>query len=186
MTTPVLQTNRLSLVPVRPSHADEMAIVLGDPTLHAFIGGEPVEAPALRERFERLAIGRSEDGREAWHNWIVRLDESGEATGTVQATVATDQGTAEVAWVIGVPWQGRGYASEATQAVVAWLDRSGLATIDAHIHPGHVASERVAARAGLSPTDELVDGERVWRRALAQRAGPPDTPSAGDPRAAVR
>ena len=28
----------------------------------------------------------------------------------------------------------------------------------------HVASAGVAARAGLTPTDELVDGERVWRR----------------------
>jgi RimJ/RimL family protein N-acetyltransferase len=94
---------------------------------------------------------------------------TGEATGTVQATVATEQGTAEVAWVIGVPWQGRGYASEATQAVVAWLESTGLGTIDAHIHPSHLASEVVATRAGLSPTDELVDGERVWRRARPGR-----------------
>jgi RimJ/RimL family protein N-acetyltransferase len=183
MTAPVLRTDRLSLVPLRPDDAAEMEGVLGDPALHAFTGGDPLDAASLRERFERLGAGRSADGREAWHNWIVRLLATGEAVGTVQATLVADRSTAEIAWVIGVPWQGRGYASEAARAVVTWLDGIGLATIDAHVHPEHAASEKVAARAGLSLTDELVEGERVWRRATASlRAGPPDTPSAGDPR----
>ena len=164
MTTPVLQTNRLELVPLQPDDAGEMAVVVGDPELHAFTGGEPLDTAALRDRFERLAIGRSQDGLEAWHNWIVRLLATGEAIGTVQATVVSDRSIAEVAWVIGVPWQGRGYASEAARALVAWLDTIGMTTIEAHVHPRHAASEKVAARATLSPTDELVDGERVWRR----------------------
>lgn len=142
-----------------------MSVVLGDPALHAFTGGEPLDAAALRERFERLAIGRLADGGEAWHNWIVRLLATGEAVGTVQATVRANQSAAEIAWVIGVPWQGRGFASEAARALVAWLDGIGTATIEAHVHPNHAASGKVAARAGLSPTDELVGGERVWRRA---------------------
>jgi RimJ/RimL family protein N-acetyltransferase len=33
----------------------------------------------------------------------------------------------------------------------------------AHIHPDHLASGQVAARAGLRPTPERVDGEQVWR-----------------------
>ena len=76
------------------------------------------------------------------------------------------QPTAEVAWVIGVPWQGRGYATEAAQALVAWLEGVGVTTITAHIHPDHEASAVVASRAGLSPTTELEDGERVWRRTM--------------------
>jgi RimJ/RimL family protein N-acetyltransferase len=165
MTTPVLRTDRLSLVPLRPDDAVEMAVVLGDPALHAFTGGKPLDVVALRDRFDRLATGRSADLREAWHNWIVRLDETGAAVGTVQATVLGEQRAADIAWVIGVPWQGRGYASEAANAVVSWLDGLGLITIQANIHPRHEASEKVASRAGLSPTDEVVEGERVWRKA---------------------
>ena len=41
-------------------------------------------------------------------------------TGTVQATVS--DGTAEIAWVVGTPWQGRGIAKEA--AVVSERDAS--------------------------------------------------------------
>ncbi len=141
-----------------------MALVLGDPALHAFTGGEPLDAVALGDRFKRLASGGSADGREAWHNWIVRLDETGDAVGTVQATVLGDGSTAQIAWVIGVPWQGRGYASEAAAALVSWLDDLRLVTIEAHVHPSHEASEKVAARAGLSPTEAVIDGERIWRR----------------------
>lgn len=109
-------------------------------------------------------MGRSSDGTEEWHNWIVRLAADGTAIGTVQATVAVAELAAEIAWVIGVPWQGRGYASEAAAGLVEWLESTGTTTVIAHVHPDHVASGRVAARAGLSPTDELEDGERVWRR----------------------
>jgi hypothetical protein len=38
----------------------------------------------------------------------------------------------------------------------------------AHIHPAHVASERVAVRTGLTVTQEVVDGERVWRLSRAR------------------
>lgn len=54
---PLLATRRLDLVPLHPSHADEMALVLADPALHAFTGGAPLSAPALRARYERLAAG---------------------------------------------------------------------------------------------------------------------------------
>jgi len=88
-----------------------------------------------------------------------------EAIGSLQATIVTNEGrrTAYVAWVVGVPWQGRGFASEAARAVVAWLRERGADEIRAHIRPGHGASEAVAARAGLEPCDEYVAGERVWR-----------------------
>jgi RimJ/RimL family protein N-acetyltransferase len=69
---------------------------------------------------------------------------------------------AALAWVIASDWQGRGYATETARALVAWAQRNGLTPM-ANIHPQHAGSERVAARAGLEPTDERVAGERVWR-----------------------
>ena len=43
---------------------------------------------------------------------------------------------AEIAWVVGLDWQGRGYAAEAAQALVTWLDSRGTAVIQAHTPPG--------------------------------------------------
>jgi RimJ/RimL family protein N-acetyltransferase len=62
-----------------------------------------------------------------------------------------------------VPWQRRGYATEAARALVAGLVEAGVGEIVAHVHPDHLASAGVAAAAGLVATDEEVDGERVWR-----------------------
>ena len=39
--------------------------------------------------------------------------------------------------------------------------------VTAHIAPGHIPSERVAARLGLSPSGETDDdGERIWLRTV--------------------
>ena len=159
-----LATRRLDLAPLRPEDADEMVAVLGDERLYAFVGGQPPTLDELRARYRRLAVGHSADAREDWHNWIVRQRRDGRAIGTVQATIVDQGRGAQVAWVIGLPWQSLGFASEAAQALVRWLEVRGVTTITAHVHPDHHASASVAARAGLSPTDEIDDGERVWRR----------------------
>ena len=72
--------------------------------------------------------------------------------------------------MIGVPWQGRGYATEAAAALVGWLATTGTGSVIALIHPEHPASASVARHVGLEPTDELVDGERLWRRSLGDAA----------------
>jgi hypothetical protein len=83
----MLRTQRLVLVPLAIADAGEMAVVLADPTLYAFIGGEPLDEATLRRRYAQLVVGHSADGTEAWHNWIVRMKTDHVAVGTVQATV---------------------------------------------------------------------------------------------------
>jgi RimJ/RimL family protein N-acetyltransferase len=117
----------------------------------------------MRARYERQSVGRSADGAEAWLNWILRRRPQGDAIGFVQATIPAAGEPADIAWLIGVPWQGRGFAGEAARAVMRWLALAGILEITAHIHPDHRASESVAADAGLEPTDRIDDGERVWR-----------------------
>ncbi|GIJ43153.1 hypothetical protein Val02_00390 [Virgisporangium aliadipatigenens] len=152
-----ITTARLVLTPLVPDDADEMAVVLGDERLHEFIGGRPATREELRARYLRWAFG-SGSPDEHWLNWVVRAD--GQAVGWVQATVSG--GSAEVAWVIGVAWQGNGYAGEAATALVAWLRAGGAHPITATIRPDHHASAAVATRAGLAPTDREIDGERLW------------------------
>ncbi|WP_436757197.1 GNAT family N-acetyltransferase [Streptosporangium sp. V21-05] len=173
-----VRTARLTLEPLAPHHAAEMAEVLGDPALHTFIGGSPETPEQLRDRYARLAATPPPNRAESWLNWVIRLHTpdigsdrpvgdpdrltgSDRLVGYVQATVVRDRAT--VAWVVGTPWQGRGIAGEAAVALVAWLGERGTTTIVATIHPDHTASSAVARRAGLTPTDGRVDGEVVWR-----------------------
>ncbi|MFK4148850.1 GNAT family N-acetyltransferase [Streptomyces sp. NPDC004065] len=161
-----IETARLSLVPLAVEHADEMAEVLSDPALHRFTGGVPLAAQALRARYARLVAG-SPDPSGTWWNWVIRLRAEDALTGTVQATLGSGgRGpAAEVAWVVGTPWQGRGIASEAARALVAWLREQGVRVIRAHIHPDHHASAAVAAAAGLAPTGHRHEGEIRWELA---------------------
>ncbi len=160
--------SRLTLVPLRAGHAEEMASVLADPDLYAFTGGSPPSSEALRARYERLVAG-SPDAAVSWCNWVIELHRPPCLAGQVQATISSAGGlVAEVAWVVGTRWQGRGIAREAARALIAWLGRQSVDTVIAHIHPDHHASAGVAAAAGLSPTSEWQDGERRWRLPIAR------------------
>lgn len=173
MTTAPLRTGRLDLEPVSAAHADEMVDLLADRALYAFYAVEASPSlDDLRTRYSRWAAGTSPDGRETWCTWILRDRSSGACSGFVQATVRREERTAELAWVVGTAYQGRGFAREAAGAVLdavlagthVDVPRQPVARIEAHIAPGNEPSERVAAAIGLVPTSERdPDGEVLWR-----------------------
>jgi RimJ/RimL family protein N-acetyltransferase len=144
--------------------AAEMVDVLSAEALYAYTGGAPPSLGDLRARYAEQVAGRSPDGREEWRNWILRHQPGGQAVGYVQATITDEARRAEIAWVVGLRWQGRGYATEAAQALIGWLDARGIQVIQARIHPEHAASAAVARRAGLRPSGVVEDGEQLWRR----------------------
>jgi RimJ/RimL family protein N-acetyltransferase len=168
MTAPeTIGTERLRLLPLLPEHADEMAAVLSDPELYAFIGGAPPTLPDLRAQYERWTAGPA-DPAVSWWNWVIESRHGGCLTGTVQATVThrdNDDGgdVAEISWVVGTAWQGRGIATEAARELVSWLRERSVREIAAHIHPDHGASASVAAAAGLVRTDRRHEGEVRWQ-----------------------
>lgn len=160
---PGLTTSRLVLEPLTDDErvAVEMVDVLSDAALYAHTGGEPPDAAELRARYARQARGLAPDGTELWFNWIIRA--SGTAIGFVQASVRRDAAEAQIAWLVGIRFQGQGYATEAAAAVLRWLEsRSDVRRITAHIASDNVASQRVARRLGMAETREIEDGETVW------------------------
>ncbi|MFG2909587.1 GNAT family N-acetyltransferase [Kitasatospora sp. NPDC048286] len=169
LTTAELRSERLDLLPIAPAHAEELAAALADPALHTHTGGRPATVEEQHARCARLAAG-SPDPAEAWGNWVLRLRADGALTGYVQTTVRPDE--AELAWVVGTPWQHRGLATEAARALLAHLAAAGVPTAVAHIHPDHHASAGVARALGLHPTARPQDGETRWQADLTRNAGP--------------
>ena len=157
MIATTFHTARLAMLPLRVEHAAEMAKVLADPNLYTFTGGEPPTVEGLENRYRRQLAGPGRDD-EHWLNWVIQYDD--QLVGYVQTTVTGS--TAEIAWVVGTDWQGRGYAKEAALGLVAWLNEQGVERIIAHVHPDHAASAAVTAAAGLTRTDHLEDGEYLW------------------------
>jgi len=162
-----LHTERLRLDPLVTAHADAMYTLLKDPTLYRHMdGAPPPSAEHLRSIYGKLESRSSPDGSQGWFNWVVStLD--GPPVGYVQATVAGEQ--AWVAYVIGSAHQARGYAREATAAMIDHLAgvhgvRRFLAVAEAGNRPSlallqalgfHAADDAETRAHDLSPTERL-------------------------------
>lgn len=157
-----ITTVRLDLVPLTTEDADDAFPLLHDPELGRFTGETPpADVEAVRAGFSRWETRRSPDGAELWLNWVVRRRDDARAVGLMQATVGDND--AEVAWTIGTAFQRQGFATEAGQALIVWLaDSVGVRLIVGSIHPDNIASQTVASRIGLRPTDRSHEGEVVW------------------------
>ena len=137
-----------------------------------FTGGAPETVEQLTVRYRRWVAGPSNPGQ-TWVNLVVRERASRSAVGYVQATI--NLRSADIAWVIGTPWQRRGYATEASQAMVEHLARAlHVHTLRALILPGHTASQVVASRLGLTCSSEVVDGEQGWVSSTSGQVREPD------------
>ena len=116
----VLEMDRLVLLPMVSGDALELFGVLAEPSLYAFTGGHP---PSSAHDLDARIRGResrvSPNGDELWLNWTVRLKDGGIVVGYVQASVKGP--LAQLAWVVGLRFQGRGYATEASEAMTEWL-----------------------------------------------------------------
>lgn len=161
-----MDTTDLHLEALRVDHAEEMASLLDDPRLHTYVGGQPETLEQLRERYRRQVAGCSVDGSRLWFNWVLRHQPTGRAIGLVQVSVSTQEKAtvAEIAWIVGSDYQGRGYACQAAETVVSWLDEIGVESVIAYVHPDHRASMAVATSIGMRPTTTVKDGELRWAR----------------------
>lgn len=162
-----LGTERLVLAPMVEGDSDALFELLKDPEIHAFTGSRPPgTADDVKSTIRHRASRRSPGGDELWLNWTLRLKADQAVVGYVQAGVKGDR--ADMAWVVGVPFQRRGFASEASQRVLHWLcDDLCVNEVRANIHPNHIASIRLARRLGLSRSGETTgDNEDVWRASL--------------------
>jgi RimJ/RimL family protein N-acetyltransferase len=157
-----ISTTRLDLVPLVAADADDLYPILRDPSLQRFTGETPpADVEAVRSGFARWEARRSPDDAELWLNWVLRRRVDARAIGLVQATVG--EASTAIAWTVGVEFQRQGFATEAGGALITWLRESlGSTVIVGSIHPDNVASQTVAHRIGLRPTDRLHEGEVVW------------------------
>lgn len=167
-----IHADGLVLEPQREAHAEEMFAVLCDPAIYEYENEPPASVERLRERFRKLESRRSDDGRERWLNWVVRLPDS-RLAGYVQATVHPD-GRAAIAYVLASAWWDRGLGRRAVEAMIAELAAShGVHEVTAVLKRGNRRSRRLLERLGFSPAPaarraelEVEAGEDLMQRDL--------------------
>jgi ribosomal-protein-alanine N-acetyltransferase len=155
-----LTTADLVLEPLVAGHAEAMFKVLRDPELYTYLDyGPPPSAEHLRGVYEQLEARVSPDGSELWLNWVVR-PHGAAPLGFVQATVGGAD--AWVAYVLARESWGRGYACQATRAVVDHLRATcAVSRFLASVEGDNRRSVRLLERLGFRPATEAEAGEHM-------------------------
>jgi RimJ/RimL family protein N-acetyltransferase len=165
-TAPVLETERLRLRGYRASDLDAQWASMTDPEVVRFLGG----VPQSREETWRKILGSP--GLWAllgYGYWVAERLEDGAYVGQIGfADFKRDmtpgiENIPEMGWIVARNAQGRGYATEAVLAALAWADETfGGGEIVAIISHDNVASIRIAEKGGFTRREEAVyKGEPV-------------------------
>ncbi|GAA2808254.1 GNAT family N-acetyltransferase [Kitasatospora paracochleata] len=146
----MITTERLRLRPLTAADADWWVRLHEDSAVSRFVGAYTREQAQARLR----AI--EQQWEERGHGLCaVELRDSGEAIGRCGLNWWDQFGETEAGWTFATAHWGRGYATEAAGAVLAWgFDTLGLERITAMIHHGNTASTAVARRLGFTPLRE--------------------------------
>jgi RimJ/RimL family protein N-acetyltransferase len=149
---PTLETERLKLRGHRLDDFVRCAAMWSDPRVTRYIGGKPLTEEECWTRLLRY-VGH-------WRllvfgYWVAEEKTTGNVVGEIGfADYKRDlepslKNLPEAGWVLASQAQGRGYATEAVRAVVAWGDAHfASARTACIIAPENVASIRVAVKCG--------------------------------------
>jgi [ribosomal protein S5]-alanine N-acetyltransferase len=109
-----------------------------------------------------LAKLRAATEADPWmHGFTVTLLETGAVVGSAGFKGPPDaDGVVEIAYGIDTEHRGKGYATEAANAMTAYAFSSGLVrTVRAHTKPESDASKRVLSKCGFRNIGEVIDPE---------------------------
>lgn len=157
--TPQLQTAHLLLEPVCAAHAEEAWPHVDDERMWRFFPEKRPQTPGDLHRLYRKWENGSPSPEEIWHNWMCRERSSGELAGGMQSTVLPGGRIAYIAYAIYPPFQQRGYAREASAAVIEYVRKTyTLERVYAEMDVHNEASYRLAESLGFLREREH-DGE---------------------------
>ncbi|OKH99075.1 GCN5 family acetyltransferase [Streptomyces sp. CB02923] len=146
----MITTERLRLRPLTDADTDWWVRLHADEEVSRFVGGYTHQQAAARLR------GIAQQWAERGHGLCaVELRGTGETIGRSGLNWWEEYGETEIGWTFARAHWGRGYATEAALAVLAWgFGTLGLQRITAMVHPDNTGSSAVARRLGFTPLRE--------------------------------
>jgi len=159
---PILTIERLVLRPFHPEDCHTLAELAGvreiaDTMISIHHPYRPEDAERrIREANRECSLGTA-------GTFAVTLAVDGSLVGSVELrSIDAEHRQAELSFWIGVPWWGRGYATEAAERLIAYgFEDAGVNRIYAHHMIRNPSSGRVLDKVGM--TREGVLRQRVWK-----------------------
>jgi RimJ/RimL family protein N-acetyltransferase len=169
-----LVTDRLHLRRSRPEDAEAISAYRSDPDVRRYQGWERTDPDGIRAQIEEMTA-RAPGQPGGWVQLSVEERESGRLVGDVGLSPADGEpGVIKVGYTIAPEFQGRGYATEAVAALVAYaIDTLGADVVRAYASAENVPSIKVAEKVGMRLVERFEHhsgGRDLVRRSL--RAAP--------------
>jgi aminoglycoside 6'-N-acetyltransferase len=160
-----LITERLTLCRSRPEDAATISEYRSDPEVHRYQGWERTDAEGIRIEIDQMA-DRAPGEPGGWVQLSVLERESGRLVGDVGLSPAEGEpGVIKLGYTMAPAFQGRGYATEAIAALVAYaFDTLGVEIVRAYMSAENIPSARVAEKVGMRLVErfEHREEDEVW------------------------
>lgn len=142
-----LETERLTLRLFREADLDDYAEMCGDAEVMKYLGFGPMSRD---EAWRNMAMVVGHWSLRGYGLWAVEEKETGELVGRVGCWRPEGWPGLEIGWTLRRAFWGRGYATEAAKASLAFaFNHLGQTRAISMIHGENAASIRVAGRVGM-------------------------------------
>jgi len=146
-----LETPRLKLEPYDDSHYEGLRVMDSDAGVMRYITGGIVKTPEETWEGIRRVQARWEKYNFSW--WAIREKSSGVIVGAacLQHLANVEGAPLEIGWRLVPEHNGKGYATEAAQAIVDYAaEQVGATYLVAVADPENIPSQRVMQRLGMT------------------------------------
>jgi len=163
-----IETERLFLVCLMPEEIE--SIISGD-----FERVSQLTGACFRQADPKLGVDwswhlkalKANGNQLAWRVRVIVERSSNTVVGSINLKGQPVDGDVEIGWGLNNDARGKGYATEASAAVIHWVaQQTGVSSISATVPDDNYPSQRVASRLGLMRTSETRRDSPLWLRTL--------------------
>ena len=163
-----IETERLFLVCLLPEEIEK--IIAGDFERAALLTGVCFPPGDLNLGIDwswHLRSLQADCSQLAWRVRMIVERSSNTVVGSINLKGPPVAGDVEIGWGLNADARGKGYATEASAAVFHWVARcADVISISATVPDDNYPSQRLAARLGLSRTNDTRRDLPLWKCAL--------------------
>ena len=157
-----IETERLTLRPFEEGDLDALFAMQSNPEVARYLYNEPRTLDETRPYLARKIAGASLDAEGDWLSCAAVE----RASGVVVADIAlhwqsAEHKAAELGYISDPRHQGKGYATEASCAIVDWAFAQGFHRVIGHTEARNTASARVLEKLGMRREAHFVENEWV-------------------------
>lgn len=163
-----IETERLFLVCLMPEEIE--SIISGDFERVSLLTGvcfRPADPKLGVDWSWHLKALKANSNQLAWRVRVIVERSSNTVVGSINLKGEPIAGDVEIGWGLNNDARGKGYATEASAAVIYWVaQQAGVSSISATVPDDNYPLQRVAARLGLRRTSETRRDSPLWQRTL--------------------